>query len=345
MFSGRTRTRIMFITPMTGKKAFLTHLCLLIFLAQHAFLQYSAKDEIQWNTCNVKDFEHTFGTDSQISPKNHWNNVKDFEYITEAPLGPMETWPTQGSRFLEPKSISTCIPGLAATAKHQLQSVLSSSSSQTALAAEIVAVVSDVLGEIATEVNGTAWCAKLWKFLAGTSKSKLRLVCVGERLTAGRARNIAAHMSRGNIISFIDADDHELPTRNEVITKAFTCDKELKLLLHGFSKVLQKSTNYSFRSKCQEWTKSHVSGSQLYEQLEKTHSRWWLLPSIAHGHMVVHRDVFRGVRFTSLAKGQDSVFIRDALFMYGRSNKTSTFIPLPLTTYIKSNHANKDLLS
>ena len=84
-------------------------------------------------------------------------------------------------------------------------------------------------------------------------------------------------------------------------------------------------------------------GNELYLQLKSTHHR--LLPSIANGHMIIHRDTLEGLQFTSLAKGEDSLFIRDALYLYGRSDENVIFLNMPLTTYIKSNQANRDLLT
>lgn len=265
--------------------------------------------------------------------------------MSEAPLGPWKRWPFRFKHQIESKSISTCIPALAATARGQLQPLLKASKAQTLIANETVIVVSNVSPEVISKGNGTVWCEQLWNSLGQDDNTKV--ICIGERLTAGRARNIAAYFAVGEIISFIDADDNEVQTRNEIIRKAFDCSKgALKLLLHSFSrKPEQLFPDYSFRRlDCEKWGRTLHRGDYLYEKLKSTHDRWWLLPDIANGHLITHRSLFENIQFSTLAKGEDSLFIRDVLYMYGRENNTVTFIHIPLTSYFKSSGANKDLL-
>ena len=134
-------------------------LCIVGFL-----LTFSVSRKI--SRCTNNDSDKLIASAVQISFKAQ--KIEDFLYVAESPLGPMKQWPFQGERILEPNSVSTCI----------------SSRAQTVLASEIVIVVSDVLQEVGKTATGTAWCANLWQSFG--SDSKLKLICVGERLTAGR---------------------------------------------------------------------------------------------------------------------------------------------------------------
>jgi glycosyltransferase involved in cell wall biosynthesis len=76
---------------------------------------------------------------------------------------------------------------------------------------------------------------KIYPFVVRT-RTGLKLVCIGGRLSAGRARNVAATLARGDVFSFLDADDRELPIRNQLIQNMFTCYEKLQVLFHSFSR-------------------------------------------------------------------------------------------------------------
>jgi len=63
----------------------------------------------------------------------------------------------------------------------------------------------------------------------------LRLVCIGERMTAGRARNLAGSLAGGTIVTFMDSHDLMFLERFEVGLNLFECHGEaLKIVLHGY---------------------------------------------------------------------------------------------------------------
>ena len=277
--------------------------------------------------------------------ETRWS-TQNFLFIPTAPVGPISQWPIHGKRLKKYLSLSTCIPALATTARDQLLPLLNSSLAQTVPADEIIIVVSD-LGRLQIH-NEALWCHQLRGLMGPWNH--IRLLCVGERLSAGRARNIASNIAGGEILSFVDADDLEMPIRNEVAKKTFACNRNLKLLLHGFHKIASKMKiiDPSFRSlECNDWklTGIFTTGDILYDQLEKTQNRLWLFAGLHHGHIIIHRDVVESVHFSSLAQGQDSVFVRDVLYFLGRGNGTSLFINMPLTSYLRANQAYKELAS
>jgi glycosyltransferase involved in cell wall biosynthesis len=106
--------------------------------------------------------------------------------------------------------------------------MLHSLKAQTVPADEVVIVVSNVLTKANTshaEASASDWCAVTQRNLVtwynSSDSSKVKLMCVGERTTAGRARNLAARFASGDILSFIDADGQEVPIMNQIIQNKF----------------------------------------------------------------------------------------------------------------------------
>jgi len=167
-----------------------------------------------------------------------------------------------------------------------------------------------------------AFCNSFLKNLTDVfSKSPIKLICIEERMTAGRARNIAAKSSTSELLSMMDSDDTESPIRNEVSKNIFECrGGKLKIFLHSFFQSYgQKKTPSAIPDgyKCAEHENGTelLLGEKLYDLLKVSHNRLWIHDgSIHHGWPTVHRSVFTEVSYSSLYKGEDALFIRDVMY-------------------------------
>lgn len=204
------------------------------------------------------------------------------------------------------------------------------------------------------------------------TKAPIKLICIGERMSAGRARNLAAKASTMEILSFVDSDDTEYPIRNEVIHNLFrtrmSCrnnsNPPLQMLLHGYRRnwphVYEKKRKYTSPElnlvlpndaytgeQCVEQEKGAGvwDGYALYRELAKTIQKWSLVGGMAFGHPIVRRSVFRIASYSSLPHGEDSIFIRDYLYNVGpkESEFRVKFLCRPLTTYYGAGEANADI--
>lgn len=308
------------------------------------------------------------------SGKNDWK----YKYMDSVP-SPDQEWPVsaailQKQRFNNTRhhTLTTCIPAMFRDIETNLPNLLGSIAAQSAPANEVIIVMSDVptsqyvgsdVASSSTTV-GTQICLKSYQHLLEALESNnadynspLRLVCVGERLTAGRARNVAGQLAGGNIVSFMDADDREYPERNQVVLNAFDCHQNLRLFLHSCQRIEEPHKHEQTEialgdnkgsATCSFFEKDGlevVRGVELYDALQETHSRWWIREDIAHGHLVVHRSVLQHVHFSSIYHGEDSLMVRDILYQYGRSDEAAIFVNQPLTSYVKAGNSNKDLVA
>ena len=289
-------------------------------------------------------------------------------------------------------TLTTCIPALFRDVEENLPALLRSIAAQTVTADEVVIVISDVpAASFTSDANQTAAAAEAREYSSDTITTDeigthvcqesylhlrtilldgsqndddrrhiaLRLVCVGERMTAGRARNVAGRLAAGDIISYMDADDLEYPERNQVVLSLFDCHPNLKMVLHSCQRGLKPhkyneqriiqynndtTTNDKYKCADEEEGLQVVRGISLYDSLQNTHQRLWLHADMAHGHLVVHHSVLQHVHFSSVYHGEDSIMVRDILYRYGRSDDSAIFINRPLTTYIQPSNANQDLI-
>lgn len=190
----------------------------------------------------------------------------------------------------------------------------------------------------------------------------VKIICFGDRMTAGLARNVLARVATRKVLSFIDSDDKEYLVRNEVIKNMFECYRgQLSLLIHSFSREGKDRHVYELmnggnngipnygvppdhRCSDEEGRLEVHYGDDLYDRLGETHEKWLLYNTLAAGHMVVHRRVFQHVRFISAYKGEDCMFIRDIIATYGRTRNSSIFLDRPLTWYNERGNNNRDLI-
>jgi len=316
----------------------------------------------------------------QMYPIHSSSNDWKYQYMDFLP-SPDQDWPIsavilqnhQLRNTRQQHTLTTCIPALFRDIETNLPTVLGSITAQTAPADEVIIVMSDVLTsqyvgstvlDPSSTTIGNQICMKSYEHLVEALKSDnrayntpLRLVCIGERLTAGRARNVAGRLAGSSIVAFIDSDDLEYPERNEVVLNAFDCHQNLRLFLHSCQRTEEPRTYVETKmalgeikrsEKCSFFEKDGmevVRGVELYDALQETHSRWWIRADIAHGHLVVHRSVLQHVHFSSIYHGEDSLMIRDILYQYGRNNEAAIFVNQPLTSYVKAANSNKDLVA
>lgn len=274
-----------------------------------------------------------------------------FSFLCTLPT-PEAKWPIKGKEVAESDSltISTLVPGLPEDLESNLPALLQSMREQTQPTDEIIIVISNVqtLKDFSHR-GGVEWCRQAQQKLG----EKVRVVCIAERLTAGRARNVAAHLASGTIFSFIDSDDLEFPIRNQIVRNMFGCyRKNLRVFIHGYVRNYGESKHpYDIQRKRHKDKSPYgyiPSGeecadeedgvevqryAELREVLDATQERLWLSYYHAHGHVVVHRSVFDHFQFNTMAYGEDSVFIRDIVYGYGREKDAVVFLNRPLTTY------------
>jgi hypothetical protein len=277
----------------------------------------------------------------------------------------------------------------------QLHALLQSIAEQSVRADEVVLVVSNVpknlpnsnKKEVTGNHNGTDICRQLYNFMvttlnpqqpqqqnatSGSSTTSYstgtttnssttfiqpRVLCVGQRLTAGLARNAVGKIAQSDILSFVDSDDTEMPQRNQVTKHYFACHRDtLFMILHQFVRqasdmesVRVNSTAVADTQQCQLMGHKVIPGSRLYDIMQETHARWWLRKDIAHGHIVIDRRLMTpergGFQFSSIYKGEDSAFVRDVLYAFGRNSRAVVYLAQQLTSYVQSNQANTDLIT
>ena len=224
------------------------------------------------------------------------------------------------------EGISTCVPSLAEDFENgDILQMIESLEKQTVPSNELIIVLSD-----SRQSDGN--CKVVYHtLLMRYSRSPLKLICIGEMLSAGIAQNVAVSFAQHKILAFLDADDTQTQHRNKVIIDMFDCHPNLKMLLHSFFKrkpVKEQS--------CQQCCDAQYTTIREWDMvLQQTERRWWLAPNIAHGYVVVHYSVLRHVRFSSIRHGEDSMFCRDVLHMYRGYANATIFIVLQLTTYFK----------
>jgi hypothetical protein len=175
------------------------------------------------------------------------------------------------------------------------------------------------------------------------TQSPVKLLCIGARILASRARNMGAMSSTSEVLSFMDADDVEFPTRNEVSKNVFACHNrgQVKVFLHSFAKHYTTNIPPAIppNLQCAEQQEGieTLTGDTLYDILHQSHKRLWLHAKMAHGWPVVHRSVFaHGVRYSSLNHAEDCVFVRDILYTFGRHPDTAIFLNRPLAFYLQA---------
>lgn len=291
----------------------------------------------------------------------------------------------------KPLSISTIIPGLAREkdSASYFPGVLKSLQNQTVPSDEVVICLSGVFDKVGVRYKhkmkddfsdiemrkATKYCDEaMEKFAEIYTKSPIKLICVGERLSSGRARNAAVSASTSDILAFIDSDDTAYPIRNEVVRNVFNDDlacrkatgkPPLLLLLHSHKKAhwkhhpYEKARGYGLPptnlvlpsgwtgEQCveQEEGLEIQHGRQILASIAGKPSSWAISEEVANGHPVIRRRAFDKVHFSSIPKGQDVILLRDLMFQLTplEAEHSVLYIMRPLSTYYAAGNANADL--
>ncbi len=315
--------------------------------------------------------QHMLSASSLDRPKPNFDSQSVWPrmvYFGELPSVDDPLWPPLPDDNIEtsqPTTIATCVPGLAKDIydESKVSNFLRSNQRQHVHAKELLFLFSDVdavITENSAEglvMTGEQWCKDAQTSLQDFHDS-LKIVCVGERITAGRARNVLSRIATSDVLAFIDTDDEEEPERNQIIQQIFDCHPQLKLFIHsnyGTGQGLYGKVRYHpYDSLSAEETiqvncpdAQHgvevIRGLQLREMLDQTQDVMKFgirtVGGMRPGHLVIKRDVTRYVRSSSIYKGQDTLWARDIIYMYGRRDETAMFLNRPLTTYYQSSHS------
>ncbi len=200
-------------------------------------------------------------------------------------------------------SISVCIP---CTFEHifYLDDCLKSIERQTFQPLEVVISLSSINSDDATRIKKQMVHYDLDVKIFHTSKRKY----------AGENRNKAVSHARGDIVSFIDADDLMRSDRLFTLSKIFEEHPDCLGVLHHFKENV-------FEKKC---LKEHANESHPYAFSKKLH----------FGHGSFKRVLFEEYQYTSKPRGQDVEFVHNVIQQHLDRLRVC---PLPLTFY----HSNR----
>jgi len=215
-------------------------------------------------------------------------------------------------------TLSVCIPAIETDVERFLPRLLHSIQAQTLPPDEILVFISGIL--VCPQMRG------------------LTVVCRENRVPQGAAREKLAAMAKGDIISYIDADDQMRPNRIAVIRALFQ-EYTPKMVGNGY----EQTTACSVATRAFE-DKDLMLGDSIYDAVQsRPKGQPWSIAGMAHGHISVAADVFRYVHWNQTAppngrqEGEDSQFVADVVNYYGRAQDTAVFVDLPLSCYIWRN--------
>ena len=129
----------------------------------------------------------------------------------------------------------------------------------------------------------------------------------------------------------MDSDDAMYPNRIEVISALYRQYNPL-MVLHAFSKSSTPPTKNKWK------TAPVMHGEALYKLAKDSEGkRKWLLANIIHSHLSVKRKTLPYVKFRTgkeFYRAEDSYFVRDFLYFFGRQNNTALYIDTALSWYV-----------
>ena len=220
-------------------------------------------------------------------------------------------------------NISFVIPASMANVPADLPRLMNTIDAQTIFPREVIIVVSGA---------GDHLCSKLKTILELNvyNHFEVLLQCVPLEANKAALRNLGVTLSRGEWVSFIDAEDQIRPKRTAKIAKHIASNGMVRLILHGY---MIPGHHYSK-------TRKIVFGKSLFDLTMNSQSlHTWILPNIIHSQPTVHRSVLASVRFREedvYNDKADSVFVRDVVKFLGRQNRRMIFDDAPLAC-----HGNK----
>lgn len=237
-------------------------------------------------------------------------------------------------------SISVCIPCIPRDV-NKLPRTLNSINNQTFLPIEVIIGLSEI---------SNSYSKHLEKQL-NNYKFPVKIVNTINKAHAGPNRNRAAAYAKGDLISFMDADDIMHHKKLELINLLYNKFKP-KCIIHSYT---SKIKNFKLKN-------SHkiFKGKDIYyfadKQIEDKYSNNWYdkkiknklhngitfkgLGNITHGHPTIHRSVLKNVKYCNKQIGEDAVFLRNILKFYKNNDDTMLWLNQPLTYYIPARIQN-----
>lgn len=347
---------------------------------------------------NNSKSQPVLGSQAESTTDQHtttsWPSVAYFDILPSIDDPRWPPIPDANTPHTTPPTIATCVPGMAEDVYHpdRVSQFLLANQKQELQANELIFLfsnVQEIVDSIVRDevydsfpsapatagVTGDSWCRDVHAFFQDFHPN-VKLLCIGERVTAGLARDTLARVATSEVLAFVDPDDQEEPDRNKVIQAMFGCYPGMKLLLHSnygtgtsflrtryhpydrLSSTLALRAAEDAASKNSGVATIHqpqcpdqqegvevIRGEGLHEMVENSHEAFKFgirsIGGMRPGHMVVRRDVTRYVRSTSLYKGQDTLWVRDIITRFGARDDTAIFLNRPLTTYYQSSHSFK----
>jgi glycosyltransferase involved in cell wall biosynthesis len=213
-------------------------------------------------------------------------------------------------------SVSVCIPAILKDYESgDLERLLASIHGQTKPATEIIVILSGVSVE---------QCGTIQTNIITTT-----IQCHSVFQRQALSRNECAKLAKGDIISFIDADDLMTPNKLQIMIEL----QELyqpKLIVHGWTTLENDTTNLSW----QEYPIMH--GKQLYQLAQRTRAEHvHLHDSLMHSMATISKHVPVQYREEEqYFRSEDSWFVRDIIQHYGELDDTAIYIQMPLGIYI-----------
>ena len=217
--------------------------------------------------------------------------------------------------------ISIIVPCIKEDLTANLPTLMRSINNQTVLPMEVVIVLSGIDDSSCQSLTQT--------MLASNKIYKMKIQCILELQNQAKSRNQGILLSRGNWVSFIDADDEMHPSRLETIAKHILTESELRLVLHGYSRDLAPAGSNKYEV---------LRGEAMFDQevaTRKKHS--WLFDDAMHSQASVRRDVLLHVKFRTepaFYRAEDSWFVRDVVCLLGRHQGKMVFDRAPLGVHI-----------
>lgn len=201
--------------------------------------------------------------------------------------------------------ISVCIPAIYADIVHpnvqRFTTTLISINKQQVQPYEVIVAVSE-----ATSAQARQSERRYQRFLQQT---KLRVLASTQRGSVGMNRNRAASHTKGEILTFFDADGDVMhPQRLQLIEWGFLTFP-VDLVLHSFSAETEAIPILvpPGRDKIIDSTALCVINAQRTE-------REWLLAEIHHGHLSITSTLFRNHAFATDYMGyEDSKFVNTVI--------------------------------
>lgn len=224
--------------------------------------------------------------------------------------------------------VSLCIPCIPRD-KEKLLRLMENVSNQSLKPMEVVISLS---GEKYTNDN---FKNKLEKI----AKVPIKIIYSSDKKTASENRNIASNNVKGDIISYIDADDLMNKNRIKRIVEIFK-EYDCNAVLHSFELTLD--TNSISKN-----NKRIYKGKYMYNLSKEFKAEFLDIKNentIHHGHVSIKKSVFDNIQFNTSEqynRGQDSKFVRDIIDFYGNNDKTIIFTNEKLSFYIPAEFQNK----